>query len=67
VLDGLELTEKVHSLLPELPVILMSGTFEAGQEPLPSGAANFLVKPFRLEQLLAIIDFTLHPPQRGNI
>jgi PAS domain S-box-containing protein len=66
VMDGLELTEKVHSLLPELPVILMSGTFEAGKEPLPTGAANFLVKPFRLEQLLAIIDLTLHPPQRGN-
>jgi PAS domain S-box-containing protein len=66
VMDGLELTEKVHSLLPELPVILMSGTFEAGKEPLPAGAANFLVKPFRLEQLLAIIDFTLHPPERSN-
>ena len=61
VMDGLEVTEKLRALLPELPVILMSGTFDANKEALPSGAANFLIKPFRLEQLLAVIDRALNP------
>jgi CheY-like chemotaxis protein len=66
VMDGLELSEKLHSQLPDLPVILMSGTFEASKEALPSGAANFLIKPFRLEQLLAVIDRALHTTPPGN-
>jgi two-component system cell cycle sensor histidine kinase/response regulator CckA len=60
VMDGLEVTEKLHSLLPELPIILMSGTFDVNKDTLPPGAANFLIKPFRLEQLLAAIARGLH-------
>jgi len=55
VMDGLELMENFHARRPELPVVLMSGTFEAGKTPLPEGAAGFLTKPFRLEELLAVI------------
>lgn len=67
VMDGLEMTEQLNGLFPLLPVILMSGTFEANTQTLPKGAANFLIKPFRLEQLLAVIDRALHPnPAAGN-
>ena len=66
VMDGLELSEKLHFLVPELPVVLMSGTFEASKEAWPAGTARFLVKPFRLEQLLDVIDRALHPRQLSN-
>jgi two-component system cell cycle sensor histidine kinase/response regulator CckA len=66
VMDGLEMTEKLHSRQPKLPVILMSGTFEANQAALPPGAVSFLTKPFRLEQLLAVIADALHPSPPGN-
>ena len=55
VMDGLEMMEKLHSRRPNLPVVIMSGTFDVGKAPLPAGAAGFLTKPFRLEQLLAAI------------
>ncbi|HEV2393437.1 MAG TPA: PAS domain-containing protein [Verrucomicrobiae bacterium] len=55
VMDGLELVEKLHSRLPDLPVVLMSGTFDSSKDRLPAGAARFLTKPFRLEQLLNVV------------
>ncbi len=55
VMDGLEMMEKLHSRQPDLPVVLMSGTFDAEKGPLPARTAGFLTKPFRLEQLLAVI------------
>ena len=61
IMDGLQLTEQLRTLFPQLPVILMSGTFEDTSEALPSGVAGFLVKPFRLEQLLAAVERTLAP------
>jgi PAS domain S-box-containing protein len=55
VMDGLEMMQKLRTHQPELPVVFMSGTLDVGQTPLPPGAAGFLSKPFRLEQLLAVI------------
>jgi two-component system cell cycle sensor histidine kinase/response regulator CckA len=60
VMDGLEMTQKLHSRLPEVPVVLMSGTFEAEKQPRPDGVTAFLAKPFRLEQLLSVIAEALH-------
>jgi two-component system, cell cycle sensor histidine kinase and response regulator CckA len=61
VMDGLEVLEKLHARRPDLPIVLMSGTFDIGKTSLPHGAAAFLSKPFRLEQLLAIIAQALRP------
>jgi two-component system, cell cycle sensor histidine kinase and response regulator CckA len=55
VMDGLETMQRVHSRRPELPVVLMSGSVDIGKAPRPPGAAGFLGKPFRLEELLAAI------------
>ena len=74
VIDGLEMMRRVHSGSPGLPVVLMSGTFEVTENPLPPGAAGFLSKPFRLEQLLAVISDALktgasaapQPSERGR-
>jgi PAS domain S-box-containing protein len=54
VMDGLEMTQKLHARVPKVPVVLMSGTFEA-EQPLPAGVTASLTKPFRLEQLLSVI------------
>lgn len=55
MMDGLELIEKLRARRRDLPVVLMSGTFDVKANPLPAGAAGFLSKPFRLEQILSVI------------
>jgi len=60
VMDGLEMNRKLHSRHPNVPVVLMSGTFEAEKDVLPAGVVAFLTKPFRLEQLLSVIAEALH-------
>jgi two-component system, cell cycle sensor histidine kinase and response regulator CckA len=55
VMDGLEMTRKLRSRFPDLPVIVMSGALEAASAKPPSAATGILRKPFRLEQLLKTI------------
>ena len=55
LMDGLEMLRQLHTRRAEIPVVLMSGTIRAGSAPLPPGAAGFLMKPFRVEQLLTVI------------
>jgi PAS domain S-box-containing protein len=55
VMDGTATLEALRVRFPGLPVIVMSGSLEAGQERLPAGIAAFLPKPFPLEQLLTVI------------
>jgi CheY-like chemotaxis protein len=54
VMDGLEITEKLHTRWPDLPIVLISGTFDVEKQALPTGVIKVLTKPFRLEQLLAV-------------
>jgi PAS domain S-box-containing protein len=63
VMDGTELLATLHKRNPEVPVILMSGTYSPEKEPLPEGVTAFLAKPFRLEQLLAVIADTFRDKQ----
>jgi PAS domain S-box-containing protein len=68
VMDGLEITEKLHTRWPDLPIVLISGTFDIEKQPLPRGVIKVLTKPFRLEQLLAVTAEALQknpavPPQ----
>ena len=55
VMDGTATLEALRMRFPDLPVIVMSGSLEAGQDRLPAGIAAFLPKPFPLEQLLTVI------------
>jgi PAS domain S-box-containing protein len=66
VMDGLEMMQQLHSRRPDLPVVLMSGTFDVEKSPLPARAAGFLGKPFRLEQLLAAIADALRANRSSN-
>jgi DNA-binding NtrC family response regulator len=55
VMDGLEVLERVHSLEPGVPVIMISGhaTVEMSIQALRRGAYDMLVKPFEPEELLS--------------
>jgi CheY-like chemotaxis protein len=53
-MDGLQLTEEIRRIHPELPVILLTGQSSAPEEERAEqlGAAGCLVKPIDIEQLI---------------
>jgi PAS domain S-box-containing protein len=54
IMDGLEVIEKLHARRPDLPFVLISGTFDVEKQRPPPGVIAVLTKPFQLEQLLAV-------------
>lgn len=52
-MDGLELTQRLHRMLPDLPVILVTafGSIDSAIEATRQGAHDYLVKPFQLKEL----------------
>jgi two-component system cell cycle sensor histidine kinase/response regulator CckA len=56
-LGGQSLTEWVHHIRPQLPVVIMSGNQHNGQleELLRQSTISFLPKPFDLDQLESIL------------
>ncbi len=54
--DGVELLQEIRHAVPGLPVVLMTAfpTVETAVQALRLGAADYLIKPFRPEELLAI-------------
>ena len=60
-LDGSELLEAVKRFRQETPVIIVTafGTEEAAAETMEKGAFDFIMKPFRKEQILLTIDRAL--------
>lgn len=58
VLNGLELARRLKDLVPDLPVILMTGRSEFGLEDHAhaSGAISCLAKPISADALLSSLD-----------
>jgi CheY-like chemotaxis protein len=58
IMDGIELIQSVHRLVPDLPVIAMSGLQqkEAFDDKGLSFSGLYLLKPFISEQLLNLLD-----------
>lgn len=56
-LDGLELVRQLHGLKPRLPIVLMTayGTAETAIEATKSGAFDYLIKPFEMEQMVEVV------------
>ncbi|MGB9904115.1 MAG: sigma-54-dependent transcriptional regulator [Desulfotomaculales bacterium] len=56
-MDGLEVLKKAKEIQPRLPVIILTahGTIETAIEAMKMGAADYLTKPFDLEELKIII------------
>ena len=59
--DGISLMESFHSVLPEMPVIILTayGTIESAVEAMKRGAYSYLTKPFNPQDLLFQIDRAL--------
>lgn len=56
-MDGIEVLSHARNLNPRAPVILMTafGTIENAIDAMKKGAADFLLKPFSLEHLSAVV------------
>jgi DNA-binding NtrC family response regulator len=56
-LSGLDLVRELHAAQPRLPLILMTahGTTETAIEATKLGAFDYLLKPFGMEELLALV------------
>jgi DNA-binding NtrC family response regulator len=60
-MSGLEFLERMQTARPGLPVVLMTafGSVETAVEAMKKGAADFLVKPFSLDHLTAVVEKAL--------
>src|SRR4030042_1731465 len=61
-MSGIELLVKSHHLYPDLPVIIMTafGTVEKAVEAMKKGAFDYILKPFKNEEILLTIAKALH-------
>ncbi len=68
-MSGQELFMRIRAVVPELPIILISGyaDSEATSQMQRDGAAGFLRKPVTLEQLLGAIDAALAPERAAAV
>ena len=66
--SGLELIDTLHEELPNLPVVLMTahGTTETAIEATRRGAFDYLLKPFEMDDLLAIVTRAAEAGRRGR-
>jgi two-component system, NtrC family, response regulator AtoC len=55
--SGLDLLDEVRSTRPDLPVILITayGTVESAVKAIRAGAFDYVMKPFRMEELEALV------------
>ncbi|MDP3181870.1 MAG: sigma-54 dependent transcriptional regulator [Desulfobaccales bacterium] len=56
-MSGIELLAELHRLYPELPVVIMTayGTVEKAVQAMKKGAFDYLLKPFKNEEILVTI------------
>ncbi len=56
-MSGIELLAELHRLYPELPVVIMTayGTVEKAVRAMKEGAFDYLLKPFKNEEVLVTI------------
>lgn len=60
-MDGLRLLKEVKRIRPEIPVILITayGTVESAVQAMKEGAADYLLKPVKMEEVSLVIERTL--------
>lgn len=60
-MNGLETFKAIHKIEPKLPVIIMTayGTTETAIEATKLGAYDYVLKPFKIPDMLALIDQAL--------
>ncbi len=67
-MDGHDLLRQIKQRQPELPVLMMTafGTVESAVQALRDGAADYLIKPFEPEVLVARIEQLIPQQVRGD-
>ncbi|SDN79855.1 two-component system, NtrC family, nitrogen regulation response regulator NtrX [Desulfonauticus submarinus] len=57
-IDGIEVLKKIHEVLPDLPVVMISGhgTIETAVQAIKIGAYDFIEKPLSLEKVLLVVE-----------
>ena len=57
-MDGMEVLEEVKRISPEIDVVMMTayGTIETAVECMKAGAADYIIKPIELLELLILIE-----------
>ncbi|HJT90042.1 MAG TPA: response regulator [Bryobacteraceae bacterium] len=61
-MNGLELAAQVHKLYPQLPVVFMTGFAEEYRDVLTGTVC--LPKPFKVGELLSIVENVIGPPSK---
>lgn len=61
-MDGTEALKKIKAINPELPVIMMTAyaSLKTAIETLKTGASDYLTKPLNTDELIILIQKTLH-------
>lgn len=60
-MDGIELLKAAREILPETPVVMITayGTIPSAIEAIRAGAYDYVTKPFRAHEILAVVDKAL--------
>jgi two-component system, OmpR family, response regulator MprA len=59
-MDGLKLLKRLQSVAPEMPVMIMTSYLSGSVSSVPAGAAEFIRKPFIVDDLLFKVQRVLH-------
>lgn len=67
-LDGIALVEALRQTKPHLPIVVMTahGTTETAIEATRRGAFDYLLKPFEMEELLAVLEAAVTAGRRAE-
>ena len=60
-IDGMDVLQHVHVMMPEIPVIMITGhaTLDSAVEAMKRGAYHYISKPFRLDEAREIVKSAL--------
>lgn len=65
-MDGLKLLQRLQRMAPQMPVMIMTSYVSSSLSSVPAGAAEFIRKPFVLDDLLfkvqRALDKAAQPP-----
>ena len=62
-IDGIEVLKEIKQMSPSIPVIMITahGTIDTAIEAMKIGATDYIIKPFKLEELKVLVKQALHP------
>lgn len=66
VKDGVSATQEILNMDPEATIFFGSADLHIEKEALAAGAKGFLLKPFRIEELLEAIEETIADKEKAK-